>query len=643
MSQKPAKRKKGDFDPYYYYLGISPKDQPADFYRLLGVERFESNIEIIEMASDRQMSHLHGAESGDHIDDVAKLLSEVSRARLCLLSPEKKSEYDKQLKAHLDKVEAAKASTTGPQSSTAVAAQSDNWLDAGFMDELCAAEEASRPAAVSNWELQARQLAAERARLQSAQDTQRKSSSTLVVLAIVGGACAAMLLVAALVVAIVLISKDEQDRTADRTDSVPVDEAEASTDDANPAVSDSASPQDDTVADTDSTEPDGTPGETAAPDVKQVEPTLSDDEVTVPPTASEDDPRAPADESDSADNTLSTADNSVTSNDSRLDPIGDDPIAAGDDSETNTAPQTTDQPQDKSDLRSWNSRSGEYSVQARYAEYRDGFVRLIKADGESVPVRLSDLSDKDRQWVSTIEVDALLAEAGGYLDRQDSEQARETLFQGMEFSDDIRPDFYVGMIRAVMDKDSSLARRHFSKCVKQSPDHVPSLNNLAVAELWEKNNGKSASYLKRALELEPACSEVMHNASLLMRLNGANIISLPTSTRTFLAQQVSLASASGGGLQYMDYDDGAATSRASMGWSWTSLEDHRCFICNDTGKLDCPVRKCIKGVVKIPRKQITGYNTITRAPITKTIYVPTTCTTCRGAGSRSCQACALVR
>jgi hypothetical protein len=27
-----------DFDPYYHWLGIAPKDQPPNHYRLLGVE-----------------------------------------------------------------------------------------------------------------------------------------------------------------------------------------------------------------------------------------------------------------------------------------------------------------------------------------------------------------------------------------------------------------------------------------------------------------------------------------------------------------------------------------------------------------------------------------------------------------------------
>jgi len=86
-------------DPYYFYLGIPPKYQPPDHYRLLGIEPLETDVGIIEMAADRQMNHLSHHESGDHVDEVAKLLSEVSKARLCLLNPERKAAYDAMLRS----------------------------------------------------------------------------------------------------------------------------------------------------------------------------------------------------------------------------------------------------------------------------------------------------------------------------------------------------------------------------------------------------------------------------------------------------------------------------------------------------------------------------------------------------------------
>ncbi len=39
------------FDPYYKWLGIPPKDQPADHYRILGIEKLEIDPEVISLAA----------------------------------------------------------------------------------------------------------------------------------------------------------------------------------------------------------------------------------------------------------------------------------------------------------------------------------------------------------------------------------------------------------------------------------------------------------------------------------------------------------------------------------------------------------------------------------------------------------------
>ncbi|MCH8046291.1 MAG: hypothetical protein IID44_21495, partial [Planctomycetes bacterium] len=42
------------FDPYHSWLGIPPRHQPPNHYRLLGVQAFESDVEVIANAADRQ-------------------------------------------------------------------------------------------------------------------------------------------------------------------------------------------------------------------------------------------------------------------------------------------------------------------------------------------------------------------------------------------------------------------------------------------------------------------------------------------------------------------------------------------------------------------------------------------------------------
>ena len=87
----------GRIDPYYEWLGIQPSEQPADFYRLLGIARFEGNIKVIERAADRQMGYIRQFQA-KHPSEVSELLSQLSLARITLTDQEKKRLYDGSLK-----------------------------------------------------------------------------------------------------------------------------------------------------------------------------------------------------------------------------------------------------------------------------------------------------------------------------------------------------------------------------------------------------------------------------------------------------------------------------------------------------------------------------------------------------------------
>ncbi|MFV1967649.1 MAG: hypothetical protein ACC628_19645 [Pirellulaceae bacterium] len=93
------------FDPYYEWLGIPPKHQPPNHYRLLGIELFEENVNVIERAADRQMAHVRTYQAGKHAKRSQCLLNEISSAKICLLEPSKKSHYDAELQAQFDEAE----------------------------------------------------------------------------------------------------------------------------------------------------------------------------------------------------------------------------------------------------------------------------------------------------------------------------------------------------------------------------------------------------------------------------------------------------------------------------------------------------------------------------------------------------------
>lgn len=89
------------FDPYYKWLGIPPKDQPPHHYRLLGIELFEDDRDVIDAAANRVMSYLKDMATGDDAAHSQTLLNEISRARICLLNKDKKAAYDEQLREEL--------------------------------------------------------------------------------------------------------------------------------------------------------------------------------------------------------------------------------------------------------------------------------------------------------------------------------------------------------------------------------------------------------------------------------------------------------------------------------------------------------------------------------------------------------------
>lgn len=86
------------FDPYHKWLGISAKDQPANHYRLLGLDLFEADAEVIESAAMRQMSHVRSFAIGKYGDVSQSILNEIAKAKLTLIQEESKKAYDRKLR-----------------------------------------------------------------------------------------------------------------------------------------------------------------------------------------------------------------------------------------------------------------------------------------------------------------------------------------------------------------------------------------------------------------------------------------------------------------------------------------------------------------------------------------------------------------
>jgi len=90
------------FDAYHEWLGIVPRDQPPHHYRLLAIEVYEENANVIDGAVDQRMAHLRTFQTGPRAKLCQDLLNKLSAARVTLLDPDKKAAYDAELKEKLN-------------------------------------------------------------------------------------------------------------------------------------------------------------------------------------------------------------------------------------------------------------------------------------------------------------------------------------------------------------------------------------------------------------------------------------------------------------------------------------------------------------------------------------------------------------
>jgi WD40 repeat protein len=89
------------FDPYHAWLGILPEEQPPNHYRLLGIALYESDPQVIQRAAESRIVQLSGHRLGQWSAVAQRMLNELATAKVSLLQPETKSEYDANLRQRL--------------------------------------------------------------------------------------------------------------------------------------------------------------------------------------------------------------------------------------------------------------------------------------------------------------------------------------------------------------------------------------------------------------------------------------------------------------------------------------------------------------------------------------------------------------
>ena len=90
-----------DFDPYHKWLGIPPRDQPPNHYRLLGIEVFESDPDVIDAAAEQRASFVRQCVTGKQVRHSQQILNEIAVARLTLLKETDKRTNDLSLRRQM--------------------------------------------------------------------------------------------------------------------------------------------------------------------------------------------------------------------------------------------------------------------------------------------------------------------------------------------------------------------------------------------------------------------------------------------------------------------------------------------------------------------------------------------------------------
>ncbi len=101
-------------DSYSRWLDIPAEELPPNHYRLLGVSLFEPDRAAIDAAAKRLMAHLQRNAVGDEAPAVRALLTEIANARVCLLTPQKRNDYDARLRSKLNSTASAREASPRP-------------------------------------------------------------------------------------------------------------------------------------------------------------------------------------------------------------------------------------------------------------------------------------------------------------------------------------------------------------------------------------------------------------------------------------------------------------------------------------------------------------------------------------------------
>lgn len=611
------------FDPYHRWLGIPPADQPPHHYRLLGLEPFEDNPDVIERAADRQTAHLRTFRTGPHAAVCQRLLDEVAAARLCLIKPEKKAPYD----AFLRSRQAVAARPAQPAAKAAPPPLPVAPTQAGAApvaleqpSELSEVEPASVPKTAAS--SRRRWLAA-------------------------GAGVLAVALVLGIVWLIALMAWPSA--PAGRPGAPPTvlafDWPESQRQGATLEIN--GVPR--AVPATGPVEFPCEPGEVrvvaALPGFERVEQAVavaSGGRTVFAPLWRESPPPEPA---------------AVPADDSALDEeefwhrllaaMSEEEDVQPGPSPPPKAPAATPAATAKASAGAADSK-GPPTPPAAPPEGSTAMLPGVgpgaaSPPGPELPPKRPEFPPEP--FKTDPQIDALVADAWAVVRRGDVDKGRERLLLAAKVNrQDLRVPFSLGLLDALLVPDWPSAEKHFQQCVQEQPGHVASLNNLALVRMRVNKENLAVKHWQAALAEGLAAPEIVQNLGRLQYLVQKERLSLKPAIQKALealyadARGKSTASFQPSvGFEYMGLYGGR---NPDFGWiEPAGYEDQWCVVCAARGKMKCPERDCVRGTVTRMASKAVAINPLTKTPIYQSSPIRVPCPTCRGVGWMNCIHC----
>jgi len=609
-----------EFDPYHRWLGIPPEHQPPDHYRLLGIQLFETQPDVIENAADRQMAYLRTFQTGPHAALSQKLLNQVAAAKVCLLNPEKKAAYDGRLRSRLEGAQPA--------------AQEAEVYD--FIEPL--GPESFAPPDI----LEADVSPVVSERFAAPRGSEGFASSPALPPRRGGPGLAAMIGVLAfglaLVVGLVVWRRPGEEPPGPKT-AIVLDWPEPLRRGATLEINGKRQ----RVAATGPLEYPCEPGRVhilaTIPGYRPVERTVrieAGQTWIVRTSWQELKPAAPPGQRAAIDNAPEEDVDEPSEDD-----LWDEWLLSAENQGTAPAPpKETPAPlraivPDEKEVPPAISAKAPDAVKesttapAKEPEEVEEPLPAGKPGGE--PVKLDP------------QVDPLLAESWAAIDRGDFARARERLVLAQRMSrEDPRAVFGLGLLEAICVHDWPVAERYFALCVKQQPGSAASLNNLALVRMRVNKENTALRLWETALAAGPAPEEIAQNLGRLQELVRVGRLSLKPGAlkalENLFARAGGAAQARGrAAFRYMGLE---LPGGGSLGWpTAVGYEDHWCWTCGGRGEVRCPVPDCARGGVRTMQSKVVARNPVSRQQLVQKTPTRVTCPVCNGRDVVPCRFC----